>query len=208
MGIFLILTWVLSIGAIVQPNHSTLGLKILNLMLVVDAVVVTTIGSFIWFYSLQQRNNYYEVFKSVPDSTKLALQNQVRRHTAPRRPRPLTAAPAVQFSCCGYFAGNDTLTVGGFCKDATFASLNTTTPCVGPITAATDYTLNNIFSSVYGFGAVVTALFVASLCVINMVRCMPAARHARRTLTRGALQRVEEERFKKIDSKRGGRGFA
>jgi hypothetical protein len=114
----------------------------------------------------------------------------------------------VQFSCCGYF-GNDTLAFGGFCTDATFASLNTTTPCVGPITAATDYTLNNIFSSVYGFGAVVTALFVASLCVINMVRaCRPPARHARRTLTRGALQRVEEERFKKIDAKRGGRGFA
>jgi hypothetical protein len=84
MGIFLILTWVLSIGAIVQPNHSTLGLKILNLVLVVDAVVVTTIGSFIWFYSLQQRNNYFEVFKSVPASTQLALQNQVRCRAAPR----------------------------------------------------------------------------------------------------------------------------
>jgi hypothetical protein len=35
--------------------------------------------------------------------------------------------------------------------------------------------------------AVVIALFLASLCVIN--------------------KRVEEERFKRIDAKRGGRGF-
>jgi hypothetical protein len=48
-------------------------------------------------------------------------------------------------------------------------------------------------------------LFLASLCVIHVVRFFPAHWHG--YLTQALLQRNEIERFKKIDSKRGGRGF-
>ena len=62
--------------------------------------------------------------------------------------------------------------------------------------------------------AVVIGLFLATMCVIKRVsRCLPlslatAVRCACRSrLFDLDLQRQEEERFKKIDAKRGGRGF-
>ena len=57
--------------------------------------------------------------------------------------------------------------------------------------------------------AVVIGLFVATLCVIARVRRF-LLRCTVRLLTcyfLSGLQREEEERFKKIDAKRGGRGF-
>ena len=44
-GIFLLITFAFSIGAIVQKNHVTGGLVILNWLLVVDALVVLIVGS-------------------------------------------------------------------------------------------------------------------------------------------------------------------
>jgi hypothetical protein len=54
--------------------------------------------------------------------------------------------------------------------------------------------------------AIILGLLLASLCVIKTVR------HLRRGLcvlliVCASKQRVEDERFKKIDAKRGGRGF-
>ena len=63
----------------------------------------------------------------------------------------------------------------------------------------------------FGFMAIAIALFLASVCVINMVSKINF------TITRrftdydttffARSQRMEEERFKRIDAKRGGRGF-
>ena len=52
----------------------------------------------------------------------------------------------LQFQCCGYFLSNDTVENSGFCASPA-VNANTTT-CVGPITAFTDFTLNNIFTYV------------------------------------------------------------
>lgn len=78
LGIFLLVTFGISIFAIVQRNHVTAGLVILNWILIMDAVVVIVIGSFIWFYSLQQRNNYYKVFQAVGNVTRVEIQDKVR----------------------------------------------------------------------------------------------------------------------------------
>jgi hypothetical protein len=73
------------------------------------------------------------------------------------------------FSCCGWFnSTTDPFTQSNFCTQAVAANISTT-PCVGPVTAVTDYTLNNIFTSIYAFMAPIAALFLATLCVINMV---------------------------------------
>lgn len=92
---------------------------------------------------------------------------------------------------------NDTGAFGGFCAgpafvDALFnATATDTNACVGPVTGFTDFTLNNIFTcvaprlraacaavanavpvshrTIYGFMAIVIALFLASLCVIHQV---------------------------------------
>ncbi|THG98905.1 hypothetical protein EW026_g3346 [Hermanssonia centrifuga] len=174
LGIFLLVTFAISIFAIVQRNHVTLGLVILNWTLIADAIAVLVIGSMIWFFSLQQRNNYFKIFQAQSDSTRLAIQDK--------------------FQCCGYFLQNASDVVyGGFCANQTFVNTlvnpNNTDQfrCVGPITAFTDFTLNNVFTTIYGYMAILILLFLASLCIIH--------------------QRLEAERFKKIDSKRGGKGF-
>ncbi|OCH95298.1 tetraspanin Pls1 family [Obba rivulosa] len=187
LGILLLMTFFLSLGAAAQRNNVTKGFVLLNWMLILDAFAVLIVGSLFWFITLQERNHYFGVFQAASNETRLALQNK--------------------FSCCGYFTQNESsIVIGGannFCANETFvASLVSPANdtglyrCVGPITAITDVTLNDIFTSVritlcryaiYGFMAVVICLFLASLCVIN--------------------KRVEEERFRKIDLKRGGSGF-
>lgn len=180
LGVVLLATFAISIFAIVQRNHITIGLVILNYVLVVDAIIVLALGSRVWFFTLRERNNFHKIYLEQPDSTIEFIQNK--------------------FSCCGYFNGSDHTVInndaGNFCSTVQSTFINSLDPtdinnaanfCVGKVTAFADYTLNNIFSSMYGFMAIVICLLLATLCVINM--------------------REEEERFKRIDAKRGGKGF-
>jgi len=165
LGIAFAVTFVIAVGGIVQPNHVTLGLTMLNWALLLDAIGTVAIGTMIWFFTLQERANFHARFASAPTSVRQQLQDH--------------------FSCCGYFNSTDLVVNAGFCQDATTAA--TRPACVSLITGSADYTLNNIFTSVYGFMAVISGLFLMTLCVI--------------------FKRVEAERFRKIDLKRGGKGF-
>jgi len=165
MGVTFILTSIFGLIGIFQRNHITMPLVALNWMLFVDALYVMVIATAVWFYSLRQRNEFYVVWKEQTSAVRTLLQDQLQ--------------------CCGYFDSTDNVISAGFCQDPAFAA--TQQPCVTPITAFSDYTLNNIFTSTYGFMAIILTLFLASLCVIN--------------------KRKEEERFRKIDAKRGGGGF-
>lgn len=170
LGISLMVTFFVSIAAIIQPNHVTMGLIILNWTLIVDALGIVIIGSFIWYYTLGERANFQVIFNALPTAQKIALQDQLK--------------------CCGYFGIDDSIVGGSFCQNSTFiqTTVNTTSNfCVTPITNFADSSLNLTFTTVYGFMAIVLSLFLASLCVIKV--------------------RKEIERFKKIDAKRGGRGF-
>lgn len=77
----MILTWALSIGAIVQKNHVTIGLVILNWVLIVDSLGIIIIGTFIWVYTLHERNNYHEKFNAAPASLQIAVQDKVSLQT-------------------------------------------------------------------------------------------------------------------------------
>jgi len=176
LGIFFLVTFLISIVAMIRRNNSVVGLIVLNWALVLDAIVTLVVGTAVWFYTLEERNNYLAVWQAASPDTRVDLQNM--------------------FSCCGYFAPNDTtaeIRAGSFCQSQDFvnslfnATATTTNACVTPVTAHTDFTLNNIFTSVYGFMAVVICLLLATLCVIKT--------------------RTEKERFRKIDAKRGGGGF-
>jgi len=178
LGIALLVTFLISIGAIIQRNHVTLGLVILNWTLIVDAIGVIVIGSILWFFTLKERNNFHTIWANLTPATRLTIQDK--------------------YQCCGYFNQNDFVEFGGFCRDAAFVNspefLGTPNPnvnppmfCVTPIIAFADSTLNNAFTTVYGFMAIILGLFLSSLCVIS--------------------KRLESERFKKIDLKRGGKGF-
>jgi len=172
MGIALLLTSCLSVGAVIQRNHVLTGLIILNWALIADAIIVLVIGSFVWFYTLHERADFHAVYLNLQSSQVIAIQDQ--------------------FSCCGFFDANDLVVYGGnFCQNSTFAnSLNTTVTsnfCVTPVTHFADVSLNQVFSTTYGFMAGIIGLFLSSLCLIKV--------------------RQEIERFRKIDAKRGGRGF-
>lgn len=176
LGIMLLITFLFSIGAIVQKNHVTIGLVVLNYMLIVDGIAILTAGTFVWFFTLQERNNFHKLYLELPPSSRSFIQDK--------------------FSCCGYFNGSDAVESSTFCTTTQIAFINALDPsdvnnsnnfCVTKVTAFADYALNNVFSGCYGFVAIVLTLLLASLCVIN--------------------KRKEDERFKKIDAKRGGRGF-
>jgi len=167
LGICFLVTWAFSIGAVIQKNHITGGLVFLNWLLIANMVYLTVAGTFIWFFTLRLRENFHTIWSEQTPSTRIAIQDM--------------------FKCCGYFNGTDLVEMGGtFCADPSFVA-QTQSFCVTPITLDADVTLNPIFSTVYGFMAILSCLFMATICVIN--------------------ERKKEERFKKIDAKRGGRGF-
>jgi len=172
MGIAFLITTAFSVGAIIQRNHVTIGLVVLNWVLISDAIIVLVVGSFVWFYTLRERAEYHVKYAQLQPSQRITVQDT--------------------FSCCGYFNASDLVEIGGtFCQNSTFInSLNTTVLsnfCVSPITHNVDVSLNQVFSTTYGFMAGIVGLFLSSLCVIKV--------------------RQEFERFRRIDAKRGGRGF-
>ncbi|KAL5490063.1 hypothetical protein ACEPAI_4896 [Sanghuangporus weigelae] len=171
LAIGLLVTWAASVGAVIQPNHVTVGLAITNWLLLVDGIGVFIIGTIIWHFSLMQRANFHDIVSKQSNETIIALQDRLK--------------------CCGYFNSTDLAVVGGnFCANSTFIEVTNNATgnfCVGPITSYSDYTLNNVFTSVYGYMAIIISLILLSLCVIK--------------------KRKEGERFRKIDEKRGGHGF-
>jgi len=167
LAVFFLVTWAFSIGAVIQRDHITSGLVFLNWLLIVAMVYLTAAGSVIWFFTLRLRNNFHTRWSQQTPSTRIAIQDM--------------------FECCGYFNATDLVQMGGtFCADPDFVA-QTQSFCVTPITQRANDTLNPIFSTVYGFMAILLAFFMATVCVIN--------------------ERKKEQRFKKIDAKRGGRGF-
>jgi hypothetical protein len=170
LGISLLITFAISVGAIIQANHVTIGLVILNWVLVLDGLGVVVVGTFVWFYTLQERSNFKQFFTALSADQRISIQDELH--------------------CCGYYGVSDAQIGGAYCQNKTFVQTtvaNQSNFCVGPITAFADRSLNLTFTTIYGYMAVIICLLLASLCVIK--------------------KRLEDERFKKIDAKRGGRGF-
>ncbi|KAG5645874.1 hypothetical protein DXG03_005021 [Asterophora parasitica] len=135
--------------SIVWRAENTLMNLVLAPAYLTNAISIIIIGTFIWFFTLQMRNNFHVRWEDASREIRIKLQDQLK--------------------CCGYFNGTDLVEIGGnFCQSTEFvAGLNAseaTNFCVQPITQYADMTLNNVFTQ-------------------------------------------EDERFKKIDAKRGGRGF-
>lgn len=167
LGVVLISTFVFSLGAIVSRNTSTFRLYLLNWVLLGNGILILIIGTFFWVYTLHERNNYHTVFGNQSDATKVSIQDTLK--------------------CCGYFSATDELAIGGTVCTSQGAAEALNNFCVTPITKFADETLNNIFSTIYGFMAIIIGFFLANMCVIK--------------------KRQEFARFEKIDVKRGGSGF-
>lgn len=78
LGIVLIITFAVSVGAIIQKNHITIGLVILNYNLLLDAIGIVVAGTFIWFFTLQERDNFHVRWLDASRETRILLQDQVR----------------------------------------------------------------------------------------------------------------------------------
>lgn len=81
LGIALLITFAVSICAIVQRNHVTIGLVILNYTLLIDAIGIIIIGTFVWFYTLQERANFHVLWAKASPETRIILQDQVCSQT-------------------------------------------------------------------------------------------------------------------------------
>jgi hypothetical protein len=81
LGIALLITFAVSICAIVQRSHVTIGLVILNYTLLIDAIGIIIIGTFVWFYTLQERANFHVLWADASRETRITLQDQVCSQT-------------------------------------------------------------------------------------------------------------------------------
>lgn len=75
----LLVTFAISIFAIVQKNHVTGGLIFLNWTLIADSIATLVIGTMLWFFSLEQRNNYHIRYQALPNATRVQIQDKVGR---------------------------------------------------------------------------------------------------------------------------------
>jgi hypothetical protein len=86
MGIAFLLTSSLSVGAIIQRNHVTIGLVILNWVLIADAIIVLVVGTIVWFYTLRERSEFHALYAKLQPSQRITIQDQVNYYNAPLSP--------------------------------------------------------------------------------------------------------------------------
>jgi len=165
LGILYAITFVISVGAIVQRNHVTIGLIILNWLLIFDTAFTILFASVLWFRTLQEQINFEKVWIAAPALSRLALQDE--------------------WKCCGYRNSTNIEFGGTVCSAPDVA--NATIGCMNQFTGLADNLLSDTFTTLWGFTVITLCLFVSTLCVMK--------------------KRQETERFRKIDAKRGGRGF-
>jgi len=165
LGILYAVTFVISVAAVVQRNHVTIGLIVLNWLLIFDTAFTVVFASILWFRTLQEQDNFEKVWIAAPSQARLTLQDA--------------------WKCCGY-RNSTNLEIGGtVCSTVEVA--NATVGCITQFTGQADFLLNEAFTTIYSFTAITTSLLIATLCVMK--------------------KRQESERFRRIDAKRGGRGF-
>jgi hypothetical protein len=77
MAIAFLLTSSLSVGAIIQRNHVTIGLVILNWVLIADAVIVLVVGTVVWYDTLGERARFHVKYANLQPSQRITIQDQV-----------------------------------------------------------------------------------------------------------------------------------
>jgi hypothetical protein len=164
LGIVYVVTFMVSIGAIIQRNHITIGLVILNWVLILTSIFTVVYGANLWFMTLREEHNFGTIWNNTTPANRLAVQDKLQ--------------------CCG-FLNNTSIEFGGLCTSPAVAQA--IGGCSTQFIGIADNMFHQIFSTIFGFTTIIVSLFVATLCVIK--------------------KREEQERFRRIDAKRGGRGF-
>lgn len=76
LGIIFLATFVSSL--ILVPIRGTKSLIMLNWLLFINGIAILLVGTYIWFSTLHERNNYHAAFGMQSDATKIAIQDTVR----------------------------------------------------------------------------------------------------------------------------------
>jgi hypothetical protein len=84
LGVALLITFIISIGAIIQRNHITIGLVLLNYALLVDAIGILVIGTTIWFSTLQERAHFHKWWLDASPAIRIAIQDEAGFSPNPR----------------------------------------------------------------------------------------------------------------------------
>ena len=79
LSVCFLVTWAVSVGAVIQKNHTTGGLVLLNWLLIADIIYLTVAGTVIWFFTLRLRDNFRTVWSEQTPSTRIAIQDMVGR---------------------------------------------------------------------------------------------------------------------------------
>lgn len=73
----LMVTFFTSLFGIAQKGKALFGLILLNWFLILDALAIIIVGSFIWYYTLMERNNYFHVYNQQSNQTIIDIQDKV-----------------------------------------------------------------------------------------------------------------------------------
>lgn len=96
LGIVYCVTFVVSIGAVIQQNHITIGLAILNWILIIDGIVTVIYGSNLWFMTLREEHNFGTIWDATTPASRVAVQDKLQ--------------------CCG-FLNNTSIEPAGICAN-------------------------------------------------------------------------------------------
>ena len=90
LGFALLFTSFLSVGAVIQRNHVTKGLVVLNWVLIMDAIFVLVVGTVVWFFSLRERAEFHTEYAKLLPSQRITIQDMVQNTIVTRTPLLLT----------------------------------------------------------------------------------------------------------------------
>lgn len=95
MGVILLVSWLVSIGALLSPTRSTTGFVVLNWAIVIDSIAILVVGTSLWFYTLHIQDNYLAVWEVQSNATKIAVQDLVSGQATPMRRHADDSDPVV-----------------------------------------------------------------------------------------------------------------
>lgn len=67
----------ISLFAITQRKPHTSGFRALNWALIADSIAIIVVGSIVWYYTLEERAEYQEVWLQQTTSIRIQLQDKV-----------------------------------------------------------------------------------------------------------------------------------
>jgi len=139
LGVFCCITFFAASPA--YMTHATKGLTYLNILLPIEALAIIGGTGFIWFRTLRERDEFWQVWQNGGLSVQFAIQDK--------------------WQCCGYW-DSSTAPMGSKCLSATPAL----PACVDPFQAYADPLLGGVTTFMYTVATIMGFWVLVNLCLI------------------------------------------